>query len=195
LPFIRSSTALANVKLSALSADIRKSIWWFGDSYSSNAPERVIGQLNQLGVIGNMLINAVPGMRSYYSENTGGYVDFCKLINISKPKYVIWSYGMNDTEANYKGYLLRVKNICDVYNIELYAVKVPSVPGIDNSGKSAYIDELGVKSIDWAKAVGATSAGVWREGYLSGDNVHPTVKGAQALAARTLVDCPALMQF
>lgn len=195
LPFIRSSTALANVKLSAISAEIRKPIWWFGDSYSSNADERIIGQLNNYNVIDNMLINAVPGMRSYYDANTGAYNDLVKLLSFAKPKYIIWTLGMNDTEANYKAYLLRVKNICDAYGITLYAAKVPSVPNIDNTGKSAYIDELGINAIDWAKAVNATSAGVWYTGYLSSDNVHPTVLGAKAMAARTLVDCPAIMQF
>lgn len=195
LPFIRSTTPLSNVKLSAISADIKNPIWWFGDSYSSNADERIIGQLNNYNVIDKMLVNAVPGMRSYYDANTGAYNDFVKLISFAKPKYIIWTLGMNDTEANYKLYLLRVKNICDAFGITLYAAKIPSVPGIDNTGKAAYIDELGIRAIDWATAVNATAEGVWYNGYLSSDNVHPTVAGAQAMAARTIVDCPAIMQF
>ena len=195
LPFLRSSTPLTNVKLSAISADIRKPIWWFGDSYSSNAAERIIGQLSNYNVVGNMLINAVPGMRSYNNESTGAYVDLVKLINLAKPKYIIWAIGMNDTEANYKAYLLRVKNICETFGVTLYATKVPSVPNIDNTGKSDYIDTLGIKSIDWAKAVNATSTGIWYSGFLSTDNVHPSIAGAQAMAAKTLNDCPAIMQF
>lgn len=195
LPFLRSTVALSNVKISAICSDIRKPIWWFGDSYSSFANERVIGQLNNYGVIDNMLIDAVPGMRSYYDANTGGYIDFKKLIQLATPKYIIWSLGMNDTLDNYKNYLKIVQNYCDKYGVELYAVKIPSVPNIDNSGKNAYIDTLGIKSIDWAKAVNATSAGVWYTGYLSSDNVHPTVLGAKAMATRTLVDCPAIMQY
>ena len=102
---------------------------------------------------------------------------------------------MNDTEANYKAYLLRVKNICETFGVTLYATKVPSVPNIDNTGKSDYIDTLGIKSIDWAKAVNATSTGIWYSGFLSTDNVHPSIAGAQAMAAKTLNDCPAIMQF
>lgn len=195
MPFIRSTTALSNIKISAICADIRKPIWWFGDSYSSNANERVIGQLNNYGIIENMLIDAFPGYRSYFDENRGGYPDLMKLIVIAKPKFIIWALGMNDSNANYQSYLTRIKNVCDAFGIELYAVKIPSVPGIDNSTKNAYIDTLGLKTIDWNDAVGATSAGVWYTGYLSDDNVHPTVLGAKALAARTLADCPAIMQF
>jgi len=195
LPFIRSTTAITNVKLSAICKDIKNPIWWFGDSYSSLAPERIIGQLNSYGVLDRLLIDAVPGGRSYSNNDTGAYAEFIKLTKLAKPKYVVWTLGMNDTEANYKLYLRLVKNYCDIYGITLYAVKIPSVPNIDNSGKNAYIDELGIKSIDWAKAVGSTSAGVWRTGYLSSDNVHPTTLGAQAMALRTLVDCPAIMQF
>lgn len=195
LPFIRSTTALTNVKLSAICTDIKNPIWWFGDSYSSLATERVIGQLDNYGVIGQMLIDAVPGGRTYYDASTGGYIEFIKLIKFAKPKYIIWALGMNDAEDVYKGYLLIIKNYCDANGITLYAAKIPSVPGIDNTSKNAYIDELGIRAIDWSIAVNATAQGTWYSGYLSSDNVHPTVKGAQAMAARTIVDCPAIMQF
>jgi hypothetical protein len=193
LPFVGATMAITDVKLSAISADIRKPIWWFGDSYSTLA--RVIGQLNEYGVIDNMLIDGVPGMRTYYDLTTGGYADFMKLLSFAKPKYVIWALGMNDSEAYYIEWIKRINETCKTYGIELYAVKIPCVPTIDNTGKNAYIDELGVKSIDWYKAVGSNSSGVWYEGYLSNDNVHPSELGAKALAARTLTDCPAIMQF
>ena len=195
LPFIRSTTALENVKLSAICKDIKNPIWWFGDSYSSLAPERIIGQLNNYGIIGNMLIDAVPGGRSYSNETTGGYIEFLKLTKLAKPKYVIWALGMNDNDANYNLYLTLVKNYCDINGISLYAVKIPSVPSIDNTAKGTFIDTLELPSIDWAKAVNATAQGVWYAGYLSSDNVHPTIAGAKAMAARTIVDCPAIMQF
>ena len=44
-------------------------------------------------------------------------------------------------------------------------------------------------------AVGATSAGVWYEGFLSSDETHPTALGAKALAMRFVADVPELMQY
>ena len=202
IPFVVATMAITDVELSAISTDIRKPIWWFGDSYSTLSLARVIGQLNEYGVIDNMLIDGYPGMRTYTDLTTGGYADFMKLLNFTKPKYVIWALGMNDSEANYKEYIRRINETCKTYGIELYAVKIPCARTatnvlIDNTGKNAYIDELGIKFIDWYDAVGSDTEGYWYTGFKneSADPTHPTTLGAKAMAARTLADCPAIMQF
>ena len=43
--------------------------------------------------------------------------------------------------------------------------------------------------------MGANAEGVWYDGYLDSDKVHPTSLGAQAQAMQVLVDFPELMQY
>lgn len=194
-PYFESTHANTDVKVSVTNNDFKKSVWWFGDSYSGWAEYRILGQLKALGVTDDILVDAIPGQRSYYDANTGAYNDFAKAINFGIPKYLVWSIGMNDTDANYKGWINRVAKFCELMHIEFIAVKIPSVPGIDNSNKNAYIDEQEYRFIDWNKAVGANSSGVWYSGMLSSDNVHPNTTGAEAMALRSVVDFVEVTQY
>lgn len=45
-----------------------------------------------------------------------------------------------------------------------------------------------LRYIDAYKAVGADNAGNWYSGYLSSDEVHPTTKGAKAIAMQWTID-------
>ena len=55
-------------------------------------------------------------------------------------------------------------------------------------GKNKWIRESGYHYIDFAKAVEADENGNWYSGLLSGDNVHPTEKGAKVLYSRAIAD-------
>ena len=102
---------------------------------------------------------------------------------------------MNDSDANYESYFDQIKTLCEQKGITLVAAKIPSVPGRNKETINAYIEASGVRFIDFYKAVGANSSGQWYAGFLSGDNLHPSTLGAQALAERVLVDFPELMQY
>ena len=194
-PFFKSTNDNTDVKVSVTNNDFKKSVWWFGDSYSGWAEYRVLGQLKSLGVTDGMLIDAVPGQRSYYDSNNGAYVDFSKAIAFGLPKYLVWAIGMNDSDLNYKIYIDRIAKFCELMHIELIVVKPPIVPSVDNSEINAYIDSKGFRFIDWNKAVVANSSGVWYTGMLSTDNVHPNETGAKALAMRTVTDFVEITQY
>ena len=194
-PFFKSTNDNTDVKVSVTNNDFKKSVWWFGDSYSGWSEYRVLGQLKSLGVTDGMLIDAVPGQRSYYSADTGAYVDFSKAIAFGLPKYLVWAIGMNDATDIYKTYINRIAKFCELMHIELIVVKPPIVPSVDNSEINAYIDSKGFRFIDWNKAVGANSSGVWYTGMLSTDNVHPNETGAKALAMRTVTDFVEITQY
>lgn len=194
-PFFKSTNANTDVKISVTNNDFKKSVWWFGDSYSGWAEWRILGALKSLGVTDGMLVDAVPGQRSYYDADSGAYVDFSKAIKFGTPKYLVWAIGMNDSDNNYKLFANSIAKLCELMHIEFIAVKIPSVPSVNNSNINSYIDAQGYRFVDWNKAVGANSSGVWYSGMLSNDNVHPNPSGAEAMALRTVVDFVEITQY
>lgn len=118
---------------------------------------------------------------------------------MEKPKYIVWCVGMNDgsdssaPSAQWMNAVNEVIAICKKYNIVPIFGTIPTVPSINHEKKNAWIRSSGYQYIDFAKAVGASSSGVWFSGMLSTDNVHPTSAGAMALYRQALLDCPQLM--
>lgn len=188
-PFVYCDGALTNVVLNATNTDYRCPVWAFGDSYFGVNVGRWPGWVFQFGYK-NFLINGLAGQNS-----AGAFVDLKKALNYGTPKYLLWCLGMNDTDANYEYYFEQVRAICEQKDVTLVAAKIPSVPGRNKETINSYIDESGVRFIDFYKAVGANSSGQWYAGFLSDDNLHPSALGAQALAVRVLVDFPELMQY
>ena len=88
--------------------------------------------------------------------------------------------------------IAQVEALCAANGIELIYGTIPSVPGQSNEKKNEYVRGTGKRYIDFAKAVGASSSGVWYTGMLDEDNVHPTEAGAIALYHRAIADCPEL---
>lgn len=123
--------------------------------------------------------------------------DFRKALTVSKPKYVVWMLGMNDTYAQWLEYVNIVKSWCLAYGIELILTTIPIVPSqiSANTNINSYIESSGYRYIDQNKAVGANSSGQWYAGMLANDGVHPTELGAKAIASEILVDFPELMEF
>ena len=188
-----SGSVLTDCELIFSPNDICKSIWLFGDSYMSYANNRVLFWLKNLGAK-NFCINALPGEAS-----DRAMTDLMYMLEYSTPSKIIWNMGMNDGDkngavnANWETCFNLLKAICGEKGIELILYTVPSVPTVDNEYKNAVIRDSGYKYIDGASAVGASVSGVWYDGMLSSDGVHPNTTGAIAIAQEMILTVPELL--
>lgn len=201
-PFIiNEGTNSITTKLSFMPQEINMSIWAFGDSYFNFTSDiRWPYYFEQNGYT-NWLSDNQPGL-----SPTSALTDLENLLLLgARPKYVLWCLGMNgattetiDSEGNYiinpaqKSVIDSVVNLCRSNNIELVLTTIPTVPTRQKTGFNNYVRSLGVKYIDFEKAVGTNSSGEWNAGLLSSDGIHPTAAGAKVLASRVLVDFPEL---
>ena len=194
---LSTGSILTDCKLTWTPTDIDKNIWMFGDSYFAYAANRWPYYLQQYGYAENTLIDGWPGEGSVNARNS-----LMTLIQFGAPKYIVWCMGMNDgsdTDASTPSYDWTVRRdevltICNNNGITPIFATIPNVPSILHTGKNTWIKASGYRYIDFAKAVGAESAGsTWFTGMLSADNVHPTEQGARALFARVLLDFPEIM--
>ena len=195
-PFVLSiGTALTDCKLTWTCTDIDKNIWMFGDSYFAYSNVRWTYYLHQYGYDQNCLLDGFPG-----EGGLNGRVAFNNLSQYGTPKFAVWCLGMNDGGdsasapssdwVRERDYFLQ---ICENNDVTPIFGTIPTVPSINHEQKNAWIRSSGYRYIDFAKAVGANSSGVWYSGMLSGDAVHPTEQGAKALFARVLLDLPEIM--
>ena len=195
-PFVLSDgTVLTDCKLTWACNDIDKSIWMFGDSYFQYSENRWTYYLHQYGYDQNCLLDGFPG-----EGGVNGRVAFNNLLQFGTPKYAVWCLGMNDTSdsksapaSNWvtaRDYFLQY---CENNGVTPIFGTIPTVPSINHEKKNEWIRSSGYRYIDFAKAVGANSSGVWFNGMLSSDGVHPTAQGARALFARVLLDLPEIM--
>lgn len=188
-----SGSMLTSCELIFTPNDIRKSIWLFGDSYMSYSENRVLYWLKNLGAT-NFCINALPGEAS-----DRAMTDLMYMLEYSTPSKIIWNMGMNDGDknsavnANWETCFNLLKAICGEKSIELVLYTVPSVPTVDNEYKNAVIHDSGYRYIDGASAVGASASGVWYDGMLSSDGVHPNKTGAIAIAQEMILTVPELL--
>lgn len=184
-----SGSTITNFKLSATNSTFRYPLWMFGDSYFGVDNSRWIGQIKNYGYW-NFLINGLAGQNS-----TNALTDLQRALNFGTPKYLVWCLGMNDTDAYWESVYNKVRNICEVKGITLILSTIPTVPTRNKENINQIVRESGLKYIDFANAVGATSTGVWYDGCLSQDGVHPTALGAKLLSAKALTDCSEIMQY
>lgn len=186
-------STLTECSLGFMATKLGADTWCFGDSYFSIYSERWTYYLLNGGHT-NVLLNAYGGENS-----DNAYYDLTNLLKMAKPKRIVWCLGMNDqsvssTNPGWEETLVKVKNLCHCYGIELVLATIPNVPTRDNSSKNEAVKASGYRYIDFASAVGGVSAGSsWYEGMLSSDGVHPTAKGAIALYHQAIADCPELM--
>lgn len=191
-PYARIPDQTTTAKLSMEFLNINKPVWAFGDSYFSYDTTRWIYYLSQDGYQNNCLIDAFSGRNS-----TQAYASLNNLLKLGIPKYVFWCMGMNDgsdsasaPSTTWKTNLDKVIATCKQYGITLILATIPTVPTVNNEQKNAFVRNSGYQYVDFAKAVGANSSGVWFSGMLSSDNVHPAVPGGIALYNRVLCDFP-----
>lgn len=201
-PYFRNgnNSGSLDVTLSFMPRDITKNIWLWGDSYVKfNDNERWPYYL-VADKMTDFLTNSQPGI-----NGSNSYADLLSVLELGcKPTILVWTLGMNgdnDTTSggNYviassqKTVIDNVVSLCAANDITLILGTVPTVPSRQRTGFCNYVRSLGVRYIDFAAAVGATSSGVWNTGLLNtADNTHPTAAGAKVLAARALADCPEL---
>ena len=194
--FVESvNTTATNAVFTWASGDFRKPIWIFGDSYVDiTNVNRWTNHLMQNGYADNVLINGYGGEASEIARDVlRNCIQF-----YGKPKKLIWCMGMNDgtdpddTTPNtlYLTPLEDVIDICNEYDIDLVITTIPTVPSVNNEGKNYWIRNSNISYIDMASAVGADGSGSWYTGMLSNDNVHPTQKGAKAMYAAAVTECP-----
>lgn len=176
--------------------DLRKDVFVFGDSYTSLADDKRWPEYAIANNDNNILISGFAGARS-----EDEYPSFENITSMKKPKYVCWFLGMNDPDASGQiaaDWLInvsKVKSFCDGNGITLILATIPNTPIVRNVEKNAWVKASGLRYVDFAKAVGAESAGsTWYTGMLSNDNVHPTAEGAKALWLRLRMDVPEIMQ-
>ena len=195
-PYVLSiNTVMTDCKLSWTCTDINKKIWMFGDSYFAYDADRWTYYLHEYGYDQNCLLDGFPG-----EGGTNGRVSFNNLLAYGIPKFAVWCLGMNDTSdsesapatdwVTARDYFLQY---CNNNNVTPVFGTIPTVPTINHEQKNAWIRSSGYRYIDFAKAVGATSSGVWYGDMLASDNVHPSASGAKALFARVLLDLPEIM--
>lgn len=172
--------------------DLDKDNWIFGDSYVSIGDSaRWISYLKENTNYNNYLIDGHSGENS-----SSSLVSLKNLLKIGKPKNVFWFLGMNDgndTSINtpstgwLNGYN-EVIRLSKEYGFNLIFGTIPTVPTVNNEAKNNTIRSSNYEYVDFAKSVGASSSGVWYDGMLSSDGVHPSEKGAKALYGQFIVD-------
>lgn len=188
--FVKSiGSTLNNLKLNAGNSDFRFPVWAFGDSYFGINDVRWPGIMKSFGYF-NLMLNGLAGQVS-----TGAYTDLLKCFKFGTPKYLLWCLGMNDNEDNFIRYFDIVKGFCEDKGIIFIGATIPTVPTRNREVISQHVRDSGARYIDFYKAVGTNSDGIWYDGYLDSDGVHPTNLGAKALAMQVLIDFPELMQY
>ena len=182
--FFTTAGTLTDVDFIASCADLNNDVWLFGDSYVGMAnPARYPKQLRDMGY-SDFLCDGLAGQSS-----SGAYSDLQRCLALGvKPKFLIWTLGMNDTDSAWNTTVQQVQTLCESNDITLILATVPTVPSRNKENINSTVRNSGYDYIDFANAVGANSSGVWYSGYLSSDEVHPTELGAKALATQFIFD-------
>lgn len=196
MPVLNAVGTVTNLSFSMTCEDIKKDIWMFGDSYFQYDSTRWVYNLSQTDYIDNVLLNYYSGEGSVDS-----YSDLKHILYLGRPKYVFWCLGMNDgsdtdedtPSAVWLENIEKVIALCNGLNITPILATIPSVPNISHEGKNKWVRASGYQYVDFAKAVGASAEGVWYNGMLSSDSVHPAVQGGMALYHQVLADFPQIM--
>lgn len=193
---------LTGCKMNWTSTMLNSDVWVFGDSYLGlTSQERYPYYILQMGY-DKWLACGYPG-----SGTTAQLNSFVNLMTIGKPKYAVWTLGMNnpDSDSAINSTYLTDTNqfisICAENNVVPILATIPTTPGTtagdsdvtsvrNNEFKNDYVRSCGCRYIDLAVAVGAQPDGSWYDRMISGDKIHPSAYGAKAMAARFVLDVP-----
>lgn len=180
---------LSNIKISLSSKEFRHPVWAFGDSYFGVTTNRWPGIMRSFGFF-NFLLNGLAGQGSANAR-----LDFERALKHGTPKYLLWFLGMNDTDAVFQSNLTSIIDTCSRLGITLILATIPTIPTRNKENISNIVRTSGYRYVDFYKAMGTNSSGVWYSGYLSTDGIHPNAIGAEALATQVLIDFPEIMQY
>lgn len=193
--FAKVGATMTNCVCNAVYEDFVQKVFLFGDSYVSlDDPQRYPKYLVDNGYA-NLLIDGYGGRVS-----ANAITSFKNLMELVTPDFVVWALGMNDPDSSAinDSWLTNVQTVismCNEKGIIPILSTIPNTPTRDNSYKNAWVRASGYRYVDFAKAVGAESAGSsWYSGMLYSDNVHPTALGAKALYARFVSDVPEVIR-
>ena len=188
---------MADVKLSCALPDAAHDVFVFVDSYgTAGDAARWPRQLADMGY-DRFLLCGHGGAKS-----ASVYPQFERLLALAQPKVCVWMLGMNDPDsasavnAAWKTHAERFIAACAARGVTPVLATIPNVPSYRHTFKNDWIRNSGCRYVDTAKAVGAETAGsTWYDGMLNrvNDDVHPTARGAQAIAARILLDVPEIV--
>lgn len=186
--YVTNGSAEAETWIRWNSGELNKKVWIFGDSYYSNAPDRITGQLHTRGYK-NFLVSGYPGANS-----ASELLSLKTLLKLNKPDVIIWGLGMNngDTGSTINPEWLTtvqtVIDICDANGVTLILATIPTVDTVNNNAKNAWVRASGRRYIDY-------DAAIYNIEYaISSDGVHPTQFGASRLVSRLLIDAPEIMR-
>jgi len=170
--------------------NINKDIWLFGDSWLSYDSARMPYYLIQNNNYKNVFINNFSGEGS-----VNGLTALTNLLKLNKPRYLLWLYGMNDSDDtkgvnnNWLSSLQDVIALCKANNIELILATIPSTSTQLMKHKNKIVKTSGYRYVDQEACL--TNNGTWISGYQDGN--HPTALGAKALYYRFISDVPELL--
>lgn len=204
--WVKSSTELKDCSMSWACPKLQNGVWIFGDSYYTLGDiKRWPTHLFNDGFV-NSIVVAHSGETDF-----GGLTSLNTLLKVATPRCIVWGLGMNDHDisateynVNWKNVIDRVIAICKENGIDLILATIPSAKQDTSTegaaagdaiheAKNTYIRTSGMKYIDFAKAVGATSEGVWFDGMKEDIGVHPTENGARALYMQAVADAPEIL--
>ena len=191
-----TDTSLSNCELSYYCYGWNKDIWLMGDSYfNCTSSARWTSYLTMNGY-DDFLLNGYPGRCSDEALES-----LKVMLNYNTPKEIIWCLGMNDGDsdeevnASWLKDVEELRSICEEKDIELVLSTIPNVPSVNNKFKNEYVNESGLRFIDFAKATGADEDTEWYPGMLEDieNPIHPTQEGAKALYEEAIMACPELL--
>lgn len=184
-----------NVVFTVAFKDINANTHIYGDSYVAivESTSKWSHWLVADGYSDNAMINSYPGEDSANALNA-----LQTVLSVGCPKYILWCLGMNDggdtdsetPNAAWMAGINKVLELCEANDITPVFATIPTVPAYNHEAKNAWVRSSGYRYVDFAKAVGANSSGVWFSGMLSTDNIHPSELGAKALWHQVLCDFP-----
>lgn len=187
------SDGTVTATLTFTARDAQQPVWFFADSYFNwQNGSRWPYYLMQQGYT-KWMADHLPGENS-----KTGVLCFDNDLHLGKPQYAVWCLGMNDAtddDTPDKVWLDAIQHFvstCEEQGITPILSTTPNVPTKNHRMKNEWVRQSGYQYIDFATAVGSDNDDNWIEGMLSADGVHPTAKGAKALASQVLKDFPQL---
>lgn len=183
---------LTDVSVSWDAEDIKKDVWILGDGYlGTHARNRW-----PYYVLGEGYDNALySGL--YNTTSKRMYEEWQQLLTYGTPKYAVWCLGMNDTDSedrvnsNWKECTEQFLDDCKQRGITPILATIPNTVKKNHVFKNEFVRNSGHRYVDFALVVGASKKdSVWLGGMLSGDKIHPTNAGAEALAEQFIKDVP-----
>ena len=172
-------------------------IWMCGDSYL----DMIAPLFAQYGY-DNIGFDGFSGRAAYEALQS-----VKMALHFHIPKKIVWAMGMNNTDSYenqtinevWKNTFDELKTLCKQHNIQLIPATIPTtnktVEGVRtryNEYKNAVIRNSGLRYIDIAKVLGATSARnfVWYSGLQATDETHPSDLGQQVIANTYFTELP-----